>query len=247
MTIDWWTLAIQTINVLILVWLLARFFWRPVAAMIEERRQTAARILDDAEKKRAEAEAAEKAVAETRAGFAAERDTLLEAARAEAESLHRKRLAEADRDAAARIAKAEAAARDAHQAEERAWFDRAGDLALSIAGRLAGRLDPAVIAAAFLDGLVAEIARLPDAAKAAAALPEAELELVSAAPLGPALAETAQQRLREALGTTAALNLRVDAALIAGFELHGPHFVVGNNWREDLARIGQELRHDRRS
>jgi F-type H+-transporting ATPase subunit b len=37
MTIDWWTLGIQAVNVIILVWLLARFFWRPVAAMIEQR------------------------------------------------------------------------------------------------------------------------------------------------------------------------------------------------------------------
>ena len=28
MTIDWWTLGLQTINVAILVWLLKRFFWR---------------------------------------------------------------------------------------------------------------------------------------------------------------------------------------------------------------------------
>ena len=34
MTIDWWTLGIQAVNVVILVWLLGRFFWRPVAAMI---------------------------------------------------------------------------------------------------------------------------------------------------------------------------------------------------------------------
>jgi len=29
MTIDWWTLGIQTVNVVILIWLLERFFWRP--------------------------------------------------------------------------------------------------------------------------------------------------------------------------------------------------------------------------
>ena len=49
MTIDWWTLGIQTVNVVILIWLLERFFWRPVAAMIEQRRATAQRILDEAE------------------------------------------------------------------------------------------------------------------------------------------------------------------------------------------------------
>ena len=43
MTIDWWTLGFQTVNVAVLVWLLQRFFWRPVAAMIEQRRSVTAR------------------------------------------------------------------------------------------------------------------------------------------------------------------------------------------------------------
>ena len=30
MRIDWWTLALQAVNVLILVWLLGRFLFRPV-------------------------------------------------------------------------------------------------------------------------------------------------------------------------------------------------------------------------
>jgi F-type H+-transporting ATPase subunit b len=30
-TIDWWTLGLQAVNVLILIWLLGYFFWRPVA------------------------------------------------------------------------------------------------------------------------------------------------------------------------------------------------------------------------
>ena len=34
MTIDWWTLGLQTVNVIALVWLLGRFFWRPLAGMI---------------------------------------------------------------------------------------------------------------------------------------------------------------------------------------------------------------------
>ena len=71
MTIDWWTLGLQTVNVLILVWLLGRFFWRPVAAMIEQRRAAAQRMLAEAEAKRAQATAALAEIERTRAGFAA--------------------------------------------------------------------------------------------------------------------------------------------------------------------------------
>ena len=48
MHIDWWTLAFQTVNVLILVWLLARFFFRPVMAIVAKRQQEATRLIDDA-------------------------------------------------------------------------------------------------------------------------------------------------------------------------------------------------------
>lgn len=246
MTIDWWTLAIQAVNVAVLIWLLARFFWRPVAAMIEERRATAARILTDAEAKRAEVEAEKKAVAETRAGFAAERDAILEKARGEAEELRRKRLDEADREASTHLAAAQAAAAQAHAAEERAWTARAGDLALDIARRLVGRLDAATIAPGFIDGLAAEICKLPEATCDAARAAETMLELVTAAPLGPEGEQLARRRIHETLGATPGLTFRVDPDLIAGFELHGPHFVVGNNWRADLARVGEELHHDRR-
>ena len=37
MEIDWWTLAIQTVNFLVVVWLLSRFLYRPVRRMIEAR------------------------------------------------------------------------------------------------------------------------------------------------------------------------------------------------------------------
>ena len=45
MRIDWWTLGFQAVNVVILVWLLQRFFWRPVAGMIAERRTAVQKAL----------------------------------------------------------------------------------------------------------------------------------------------------------------------------------------------------------
>ncbi|MBN8902597.1 MAG: F0F1 ATP synthase subunit alpha, partial [Rhodospirillales bacterium] len=48
MQIDWWTLGLQAVNVLILIWILSRFLFRPVAAMIEQRRAAAAKLIDEA-------------------------------------------------------------------------------------------------------------------------------------------------------------------------------------------------------
>ena len=176
MTIDWWTLGFQAVNVAILIWILARFFWRPLAAMIEQRREAAGRILAEAEAKRAEAVAAAAEAVKARAGFAAEREAILAAARTAAEAESATRRAEADR----RAGEIEAAARTAMAAEregaERAFAERAARLALEIAGRLAGlvALIPlmaldlptgavqayifAVLAMVFIAGAVAEAA-----------------------------------------------------------------------------------------
>ena len=60
MRIDWWTLGLQTVNVLILVALLARFLFRPVVAVMDERRAAAAKLISDAEAEKVKAVAARK-------------------------------------------------------------------------------------------------------------------------------------------------------------------------------------------
>ena len=66
MRIDWQTLALQTINVLILVAILARFLFRPVVAIMDERREAAAKLLADAETEKTKAVAAHRVVHERR-------------------------------------------------------------------------------------------------------------------------------------------------------------------------------------
>ena len=56
MEIDWWTLAIQTVNFLVVVWLLSRFLYRPVRRMIEAREADDRKAAEDAAAKAAEAE-----------------------------------------------------------------------------------------------------------------------------------------------------------------------------------------------
>ncbi len=99
MTIDWWTLGFEVVNVAILIWLLGHFFWKPVAAMIEARRAAAAKIIADAEASRDAVTKAEAEIAATRAGFAAEHDRVLADARAEADALRARLKQEAEAEA----------------------------------------------------------------------------------------------------------------------------------------------------
>jgi F-type H+-transporting ATPase subunit b len=242
MTIDWATLGLQTVNVLVLIWLLQRFFWRPLAQMIERRRAAAQTMLAEAEAKHAEAEAALTAIAATRAGFAAEREAILAAARTEAEQLRSSELATTAQEVATKEAEARAAIEREKSGLERAWTGRANLLAVEIAGRLAARLEGAAVRAAFLDFLCAEIKQLPEAARQAAA--GAALEVVSASKLDDSEEEHCRTAIGKAFGADPSISFKQDPALIAGLELRGPQLTLSNSWRADLARILAELGHE---
>jgi F-type H+-transporting ATPase subunit b len=244
MTIDWWTLGFQTVNVAVLIWLLGRFFWRPVAAMIERRRASSEQILADAEAHRAQADAALAEIERTRAGFAGEREAILAAAREAAERETAARRDEAVKEAAAVEAAGRAAIESERQAAERAWAERAAHLAVEIAGRLAARLDGEAVRAAFLDWLVAAIRALPEEKRRVAAADGGAIEAISAAPIDPAEQERCRKRIAEALGADPQIAFAIDPSLIAGLELKGPHLVVANSWRADLDRILADIAHD---
>src|SRR5215813_13345337 len=66
MQIDWSTLGLQTINAVVLIWLLAHFLFRPVVDAIAARQKAAAQLLADAKAAKAAAESErDKAAAET--------------------------------------------------------------------------------------------------------------------------------------------------------------------------------------
>jgi F-type H+-transporting ATPase subunit b len=246
MTIDWWTLGIQTVNVIILIWLLERFFWRPVAAIIEQRRALAQRILAEAEAKRSEEIAALAEIERTRAGFAREREAILAAAHEAAEKARTARLDEAAKEAASLEADAKAAIEQEKAVAGKVWADQASRLSIEIAERLAARLDGPAVRAAFLSWLLKEIRALPEPVRQAVSADGVAFEAISATPLAPADQERYRERISEAFGAHPQIVFKADPALIAGLELHGPHLVVSNSWRADLTQILADLTHDNR-
>lgn len=243
MKLDWWTLGLQTVNVLILVWLLQRFFWRPVAALIAERRRTAQAMLDDAKSAKDQAAASLAEIAATRAGFAAEREKILAEARADADAASEASL----KDARAKADKLRRAAETRISTEkntaDKLQADQAASLAIDIAARLAGRLNGPDITAAFLRWLTDAIEAMTEDEKKAALSDGKGLLLVSAEALKPAEKTRIKAEIASALGGKPDLSFETDATLIAGLELRGAYFALRNSWQADLASIQKDLRH----
>jgi F-type H+-transporting ATPase subunit b len=243
MQIDWWTLALQTANVLILIWLLARFLFRPVAEIVARRQDEANGLLADAADVRRQAEEARAQLDRARADIAGERDKMIAEAHAAAETERTALLARTSEEMARLRAEADAAISRDRLAQQKALVDHAGELSIDIARRLLGRLEPAAGVDAFLAGVCGQLRALSPRERAAfAQSPEGEdVEIVTAAPLAPDAAEQVRRAVGEALGGNPTLAFRNDPGVIAGIELQSRHAVIRNSWRNDLERIREEL------
>lgn len=217
MLIDWFTVAAQVVNFLVLVWLLKRFLYRPVLDAVAAREK---RIADDkaaADADRHDALQLRERLAQDKAEFdaqrersmdqaiqaaSAERNRLLDAARAESDLMRKKRQDELE--AEYRKLSGEIATRiraQAYSIARRMMSDLAdADLDERIARVLAGKL--AGLSAAEFDGV--------------------EIAVHSAY----ALTETAQAEIAAAIRRSAARDIAVRfeqaPELVAGIELVMP-------------------------
>ncbi len=244
MRFDWWTLALQTVNVLVLIWILARFFFRPIADLIAKRQQETNKLFADAEAARAQATAARGEAEKARAEVAAERDRLLADAQKSAKAEKAKLLQQAAQEAGKLRHESEAAIVRDRAAAEQQVVDHASVLSVDIARRLIERLSQDCMLDAFLDGLCREIKTLPADAHdnfVAAATAGRAIEVVTAAPLSEQESKQVRNALKNAFGQDLPLSFRSDPQVLAGIELQGHNVILRNSWRADLEKIREEL------
>jgi F0F1-type ATP synthase membrane subunit b/b' len=142
MHIDWWTLAFQTVNVLVLIWILARFFFRPLGDIVAKRQAQANKVLAEALAARQQADDSRADADKTRAEIDAERDRLIAEA-LKAAQLEKASLLAQSLDEIARLrGAAEAAIVRDQSAAKQAIVARASELSVEIAQRLLARLPP---------------------------------------------------------------------------------------------------------
>lgn len=241
MRIDWSTLALQTVNVVVLVWLLSRFLFRPVSDIIAKRQAAARKLIDDASRERDAAHAEHERARAERASLAAARDDALKDALAQA-AAERERLIAAARADAQALRDAARAQADADAVQRAKALDaRATRLAIDIAAKLLARLPDSARVAGFVDGVAASLARLPADVRASLADEDAQVRLVAPRALTAQEAAACRAAFAASVGRPLEPDVRVDPALIAGLELESKYANVRNSLRQDLATIEAAL------
>jgi F-type H+-transporting ATPase subunit b len=244
MHFDWSTLALQTVNFAILVWLLHRFLYRPVLRLLDARRAEIDKQYAEAHMAEAKAKDELAALEAERAGIAVERAAALEQASAQAAEAAAARHAQAEHEAADLLdaaRKALAAERGLALAEARR---AALDLGADIAGRLLAEVPMKLRAEAWLARLEEHLAVLPQTERDALAqqlVDGAQLTVVTASALPPETAEAWRVRLHSTLGDGISIGFGTDENLVAGAELHFPSAVLRFSWQSALAAMRAEV------
>lgn len=241
MRIDWWTLAFQTVNVLVLVWLLSRFLFKPVSKIMTERQQAAAALMRDASTAHDAAERDRKQAAEQTAALETQRQQRLSEVSAEAEQLRTSLIAtartEADALRASAVDEIELTRKKAAQ-EDAA---RATRFAVEIASRLLSRLPPHALVEGFIGPLAAAVGELPSEVRQRLGGQSEPLLLIAPRALSDDELSECHAALASALGHETQLRTEVDPVLIAGLELSAQHVIVRNSFRHDLETLKVEL------
>lgn len=240
MHIDWWTLALQAINVIVLLWLLKRFLMQPVAKIIAERQTTAAGLLADAEAAKSAAAEQNRQAAEERALTAAARAEALKEAAAEAERVKAAMVADGRAQADRIEAAAKAEAERYRQETEADLVEHAKQLAADLTRRLLARLPEEARVAGFIDGVASALRSLPPESLALIG-DHGAVPVRAPRPLTDAEADALRAALAGILGRRPEITITADPALLAGLEIETPHAVVRNSFRSDLDRLVKEL------
>jgi F-type H+-transporting ATPase subunit b len=248
MTIDWWTLFLQTVNFLLLVWLLQHFLYKPVRAVIEKRRELAEEALD-------KAEAAEKAAAEAKAQFETKsaeldkaREVAMAAARQEAEAAAKTIIAKARSDADKIGAEARNEATATHAAALANLKQEIVDSAVEIAATILRKTTNSDLNEVFLSHLLAEIDALDkaDRARIDADLATNGVEIATSMRLTKTERDAWTKKLREQLHFQGAPRFTTEPDLVGGAELRFAHANVRFAWSDHLRRAADilgEVRH----
>lgn len=247
MEFDWTTAILEAVNFLVLVWLLKRFFYRPVLAVIEKRRAESEQILADAEARRQEAEALKAEYASRLGDAARQRDLALERLELEMATERARRLEAVKTEAEAECRRRQLLeARDAGE-REAALERRAVDVAARFAGRLLDRLSGPELEARLVDLALEELSTAGEERLAVIreALREAgtSVDVVTAHPLDAARRDALAAALARIAGAALAPAFRQDAALKAGLRVTAGSWVLMANLRDELGFFSEPVEH----
>lgn len=230
-----WTFIGQIVNFIIFVVILYYLLYRPVGRILKERKDAMEAELREAEKLRAEAEAARNEAEKHEQELEAKRDAILKEAREQAETQRKELLQETEDEARARLDRFRRILKQERDDMLGKITDELRGTILHIAGAIVGD-DSDRLADRSIERIESLLGDLSDedlaSARNALDGQEPSVQVRSAGPLS----EQQQARLQEALAgklavENIALEVTEDSSLVAGLEVAVGHLNLSAHWQ----------------
>jgi F-type H+-transporting ATPase subunit b len=228
MLIDWFTVAAQIVNFLVLVWLLKRYLYQPILKSIDAREQIIAARLRDAEGNKADAARERDLFRQKSQEIDRQRADLLQQAAAQADAEHQRLLVEVRHEADQRRAQWQASLESDAEHFRQTLISRSQEEVFAMARQALRDLADADIQQRMVEVLARRLRELSarDAAHLQPLLrAQQPLSVRSAWGLTSTQRAVLEQVLRD-LGYTGPLECRVDPAVMAGIELSGNGYKI---------------------
>jgi len=238
MEFDWTTVILEMLNFLVLIWLLKRFFYWPVLAVIEKRRAASEKIITDAEAQRHSADALKGDYEQRLAQFAKERELAMAKLDEEISVERERRLAtveieaKADRQRRQMLEARETSEREAAMASEAVAI--AGRFASRLLERLAGpEMEIKLVDLALAELQTASPEKLAEL-RTALRDPTVNIKVVTVYPLDATRRATCATVLGGLAGREVTPQFQEDASLKSGLCLMAGSWVLMANLRDEL-------------
>jgi F-type H+-transporting ATPase subunit b len=241
--LDWSTFLLEIVNVLVLVWLLKRFLFRPVMKVIEERKAAIAKTIADADRIQEEAASAREQYEQRLLKWEDEQTRARAQLQEEIAAERQRRLAalqkDLDREQEQASVRAAQRTKEFVRQTEAAAILQAAQFAGSLLGRVAGPdLEGKLIEAAMED--VSRLsAQQADSVKAALP-PNARARVTTAFPLDDPTRRRLVTTVEGLLGRPVEWEFGEDSRLVAGLRISLGAWVLRGNLEDELKWFAEE-------
>jgi F-type H+-transporting ATPase subunit b len=243
MLIDWFTVTAQVLNFLILVWLLKHFLYKPILHAIDDREKRIAAELADADAKKAEAQKERVEFQHMNEEFSRQRAALMSKVTDEANAERRRLLDETRKAADALRDKRQDALKSELQNLHKEIARRSREEVFAIARKVLSDLAGTSLEERMVDVFVRRLSELNGEEKGllASALKASPIPVIvrTTFDLPPAQCASAENAIKEILGTETQVRFEASPDMISGIELTANGRRVAWTIADYLASMGK--------
>jgi len=239
--INWGTLLLQIVNFLVMVFILGRFFFKPVVRILDERSEKVASALDEAERKQNEAEEMRTEYQEKLTEAQEQVISMKQQAQEELARSKKKLLEETRQEITVMRDKAKS---ELQESRDQAIYQHRRDLGrlvMTLSTRLIREFAGDEFQKASLEGFIERLYSMPadqyDRTLEASDIDLVKVQLVSACGLDDDAKQRVEKRVREMASHPIEMRYKIDPSLVAGATLRFGDMVIDGSLAGQLQSL----------